>query len=94
MVYLHMVIYGNFGSENNGQNLVGIEGDAVCSLSVLRGRRPAAGIRDQSWIAIKCKISCVDTNKDPHRFWAEGKVFITTFIRSWQDDSWHPMGTT
>eukprot|EP00957_Ditylum_brightwellii_P205700 15345031-Ditylum_brightwellii.AAC.1 len=35
------------------------------------GRWPAAGIQDQSRIAIKCKIIHVDTNANPHRFWAK-----------------------
>ena len=78
-----LVIYINFGLFGNGQNPVGIEGDAVCSSSVLRDRQPAAGIQDQSQIAIKYKILHVDTNTDPHRFGAEGKVFITTFVRPW-----------
>jgi hypothetical protein len=82
-VYLRTVIYGHFGLENNGQNPVGIKGDAICLSSVLWGKQPAAGIQDQSQIAIKYKILHVDTNTDPRRFGAEGKVFITTFVRSW-----------
>ena len=74
------VIYGDFGQENNGQNPVGIKGDTVCSLSVLQSRRPAAGIRDQSRIVIKCEILRVDINANPCRFWAKGKVFIATFV--------------
>eukprot|EP00957_Ditylum_brightwellii_P059633 4526689-Ditylum_brightwellii.AAC.1 len=33
--------------------------------------RLAAGIQDQSQVAIKCKILCVDTNANTCRFWAK-----------------------
>ena len=73
VVYLRTVICGHFGLGNNRQNPVGIKGDAVCSLSVLRDRRLAVGILDQSWIVIKCKIIRVDTNTNPRRFWVKVK---------------------
>eukprot|EP00957_Ditylum_brightwellii_P200184 15260235-Ditylum_brightwellii.AAC.1 len=37
----------------------------------LKGNWPAAGIQDQSWVAIKYKNLCVDTNANPRRFWAK-----------------------
>eukprot|EP00957_Ditylum_brightwellii_P130265 9937107-Ditylum_brightwellii.AAC.1 len=55
-----LVIYRTFGLFGNGQNPEEDKGDA-----------PAAGIQDQSRVAIKCEILHVDTNVNPRRFWAK-----------------------